>query len=179
VWDEVHNWVVEDFCSSFPPPAQAYGAVEGMQFIKNNTANNAIGGGSSSIDDDDDSKINNGSNINNTIHVGLPHDPALVSACHNWVSTLDAWHLSVLYSAVAETKSFFLGAAVLLGTHNCRSVQAACRVEEDLQIEAWGLVEGQHDYDILNCSIQLGTASCMARALRQATAGGGDDASRR
>ena len=31
----------------------------------------------------------------------------------------------------------------------------AARVEEEFNIECWGLVEGGHDYDRLNCSVQM------------------------
>lgn len=41
----------------------------------------------------------------------------------------------------------------------------ACRVEEELQISMWGLVEGGHDYDRLNCSIQLQSADIFAKTI--------------
>jgi len=42
---------------------------------------------------------------------------------------------------------------------------AACRVEEEFQISVWGLVEGGHDYDRLNCSIQLQSANLFAQTI--------------
>jgi ATP synthase F1 complex assembly factor 2 len=41
----------------------------------------------------------------------------------------------------------------------------AARVEEEFNIECWGLVEGGHDYDRLNCSIQMHAASFLARTV--------------
>jgi len=41
----------------------------------------------------------------------------------------------------------------------------AARVEEEFQIEAWGLVEGQHDYDRLNCSIQVRSSKLLAKCI--------------
>lgn len=41
----------------------------------------------------------------------------------------------------------------------------ASRVEEELQISIWGMVEGQHDYDRLNASIQLHSAHLFAKSI--------------
>ncbi|KAL7433827.1 hypothetical protein ACHAXM_003759 [Skeletonema potamos] len=106
---------------------------------------------------------------------GLPHPPLLVEKAKKWVSSLDAWTLTALYSACAESKSFFIGAAMIFeatqyAKGECRAmardpkwaVQAA-RVEEEFNIEMWGLVEGGHDYDRLNSSIQMHAASFVAQ----------------
>jgi ATP synthase F1 complex assembly factor 2 len=134
---------------------------------------------------------------------GLPHPPILVNKATKWVHSLDAWMLSALYSACAESKSFFIGAALIheamngsaggrgRGAHdesgtatttNTKEEEGgakkndaiirdgkwaveAARVEEEFNIECWGLVEGGHDYDRLNCSIQMHAASFLARTV--------------
>ena len=106
---------------------------------------------------------------------GLPHPPLLVEKAKKWVESLDAWTLTALYSACAESKSFFIGAAIIFeATQHAKgecqvttrdpkwAVQAA-RVEEEFNIEMWGLVEGGHDYDRLNSSIQMHAASLVAQ----------------
>jgi ATP synthase F1 complex assembly factor 2 len=106
---------------------------------------------------------------------GLPHPPLLVEKAAKYVSSLDAFTLASLYSACAESKSFFIGAAMVFeATQHARgeckkvardakwAVQAA-RVEEEFNIENWGLVEGGHDYDRLNSSIQMHAASFVAQ----------------
>ena len=106
---------------------------------------------------------------------GLPHPPLLVEKAKKWVESLDAWTLTALYSACAESKSFFIGAAMIFeatqhAKGECKvttrdpkwAVQAA-RVEEEFNIEMWGLVEGGHDYDRLNSSIQMHAASLVAQ----------------
>ena len=136
---------------------------------------------------------------------GLPHPPLLVRNAELWIKSLDAWTLTALYSACAESKSFFIGAALIHDALKSSSeststgggttfnnnnnynedgnndekektrndiairdgkwaVQAA-RVEEEFNIECWGLVEGNHDYDRLNCSIQMHAASFLARTV--------------
>ena len=124
---------------------------------------------------------------------GLPHPPILVERAREWVNSLDAWSLAALYSACAESKSFFIGAALIHDAIKARGnalsevegdeksigdvgnsgsivrdgkwAVGASRVEEEFNIECWGLVEGGHDYDRLNCSIQMHAASFLARTV--------------
>ncbi|KAL3793143.1 hypothetical protein HJC23_005645 [Cyclotella cryptica] len=106
---------------------------------------------------------------------GLPHPPILVEKAKNFVDSLDAWNLAALYSACAESKSFFIGAALIheaaervRGNESMRDAKwavLASRVEEEFNIEAWGLVEGGHDYDRLNASIQMHSAAFLAQAV--------------
>lgn len=44
---------------------------------------------------------------------GLPHPPLLTKRAKLWVGSLDAWTLAALYSACVESKSFFVGAALI------------------------------------------------------------------
>ena len=115
---------------------------------------------------------------------GLPHPPALLDGARRWVAGLDAWNLAALYSAAAESKSFFIGAALVHeagrgadaggdgggggsaeARRDGRWAARAARVEEEFNIECWGLVEGGHDYDRLNCSVQMHSASFLAQAV--------------
>ena len=109
---------------------------------------------------------------------GLPHPPELILRAKQWVDTLDAWHLTALHSVASDSKSFLVGMALVLSSydddddsaHNnpfrdvTRAV-AASRVEEEFQIGCWGLVEGGHDYDRLNCSVQIHAARFLTGSL--------------
>lgn len=111
---------------------------------------------------------------------GLPHPPALVDGARRWVDGLDAWTLAALYGAASESKSFFVAAALVHEAvrgaggdadggeedrRDGRWAARAARVEEEFNIECWGLVEGGHDYDRLNCSVQMHSASFLAQAV--------------
>eukprot|EP00970_Alexandrium_tamarense_P002831 scaffold391_cov189-Alexandrium_tamarense.AAC.22 len=118
---------------------------------------------------------------------GLPHPPVLVEKAQQWVDSLDAWRLASLYSACAESKSFFIGAALVFEAAqrvegheskvqtNAKWAVRAARVEEELNIETWGLVEGGHDYDRLNCSIQMHSASFLAQTVSDSVLWNVDD----
>jgi chaperone required for assembly of F1-ATPase len=114
---------------------------------------------------------------------GVPLTAQLQDKCRAWVHTLDAWHLTALHSATSEAKSCLVAWALLdqqqqevqnqnqeereqpqqttspFAKDLTKAIEAA-RVEEKFQISSWGLVEGQHDYDRLNCTMQLHAAIC-------------------
>lgn len=99
---------------------------------------------------------------------GLPHPPELLEKATEWTQSLDAWHLVALSSICSQAKSFFVAWAMLQPGSPMGEIQQATdasRVEEEFQISNWGLVEGGHDYDRLNCSIQLNSAKFFVDAI--------------
>jgi len=100
---------------------------------------------------------------------GLPHPDELVSDAEKFVSQLDVWHLTALSAIATETKSLLIAIAALqefAGMQDLKNIVNAGRVEEEFQIENWGLVEGGHDYDRLNSSISVGSARIMLDMLK-------------
>jgi ATP synthase F1 complex assembly factor 2 len=157
-------------------PACAMGEGEAISLSRRNSTNSNSNSSSTS---------SSSTTTTSNIYSGLPHPPILITAAQQWVQSLDAWTLTALYSACVESKSFFVGAALIhtamnntttnssnstatTNTDNIRdgtwAVNAA-RVEEEFNIECWGLVEGGHDYDRLNCSVQMVAASFMVRTV--------------
>ena len=115
-------------------------------------------------------------------NAGLPHPPALTKAAEEWTESLDAWRLVALHSICSQSKSFLVGYGMLdsmasaaggsdgegppaLPFAGISSAAEASRVEEECQISLWGMVEGGHDYDRLNCSIQLHSAHLFAKTI--------------
>mmetsp|Transcript_15920 Transcript_15920/g.17592 ORF Transcript_15920/g.17592 Transcript_15920/m.17592 type:complete len:403 (+) Transcript_15920:48-1256(+) len=125
---------------------------------------------------------------------GLPHPKSLTEAATRWTHSLDAWQLVALNSIASQAKSFLIAFSILEsnkinisqnkahtssnnnnnGNHyesvicpfpDMTQASEACRVEEEFQISNWGLVEGGHDYDRLNCSIQLQSANLFAKTI--------------
>lgn len=146
-WDPLHHWVRDTLLAQhYPatPMAQVYGIAESMVFLKqtHTTKDGAT-----------------------TTSVGLPHPPQLVQDCRVWLEGLDPWHATIAQLVLRETKSFVLGAAVVTRAASAEQVQTACRIEEENNISNWGLVEGQHDYDRLNSSIQLHAAAFATDCL--------------
>ena len=112
----------------------------------------------------------------------------------------DVWTLTAMQSVTMTAKSFLVGMAVVCGVHHryrlskggsdvgeganaspppfwedLSEAVLASRVEEEFQIDNWGLVEGGHDYDRLNCSIQIHSAVVMLESVYAAAAASDDN----
>jgi ATP synthase F1 complex assembly factor 2 len=115
--------------------------------------------------------ITNSPNPTTNLFGNLPHPEELVSFCNNYLHQLDIWHLTALHSIATETKSLLIALAALddgfSEMDDINYVINAGRVEEEFQIENWGLVEGGHDYDRLNASITIGAARLMLDMIRK------------
>jgi len=104
---------------------------------------------------------------------GLPHPEEFTEAAVRWTASLDAWQLVALNSIASQAKSFLIGFCMLESARSDNNspfpdiaqASEASRVEEEFQISVWGLVEGQHDYDRLNSSVQLHSASLFAKTI--------------
>jgi chaperone required for assembly of F1-ATPase len=113
-------------------------------------------------------------------------DTELLVAIQNWIASLDVWHLTALYILCKESKSLWIALTFLISnskysmtTSNDNSntniltsfqfttdqLYTATRVEEEYNIQQYGFVEGQHDYDQYNCSIQLRSIAIILQSL--------------
>jgi ATP synthase F1 complex assembly factor 2 len=153
-WEELHEWAQEQIGRGKHAPARAVGNDEGL--IMSRARKSKPG-------------------------AGLPHPEVLVEEAEAWVNSLDAWRLIAMQAVTVEAKSFLVGMAVVRGCDmdhridesmssppyveaGAEAVEAS-RVEEEFNIEQWGLVEGGHDYDRLNASIGIHSATFLVAAL--------------
>jgi len=153
-WEELHEWAQEQIGRGKHAPARAVGNDEGL--IMSRARKSKPG-------------------------AGLPHPEVLVEEAEAWVNSLDAWRLIAMQAVTVEAKSFLVGMAVVRGCDmdhridesmssppyveaGAEAVEAS-RVEEEFNIEQWGLVEGGHDYDRLNASISIHSATFLVAAL--------------
>lgn len=172
-WNDLHTWVAsrqdegkgKDSGGFGIQPAKAMGAGEGLIM----------------------SRIRKSSK-NGKKNAGLPHPEELLSQAEEFLKGLDGWSLTAMQAITIEAKSFLIGMAAIRGvlsisepgnvtcgpfaTDTTKIVKAS-RVEEEFQIENWGLVEGNHDYDRLNCSINVYAALLLVSSI--ATANSSDD----
>jgi ATP synthase F1 complex assembly factor 2 len=84
------------------------------------------------------------------------------------VHMLDPFSLACLQCMTMESKSIVLSMAHLLGHLNLDQLKEASRIEEEFQVEIWGVVEGGHDMDRLNNSVSLSSASTFFGLLSSA-----------
>ena len=93
-----------------------------------------------------------------TIMRKLQHPATSVVAIDAVVSSLSPWALASLQCATMECKSIVIALALLLKHLDVPAAEACARLEEDIQIEQWGLVEGGHDHDLARIRTQLSSA---------------------
>lgn len=111
----------------------------------------------------------------NKVMAGLPHPEALLKEARVFLESCTAWELAVMQMVTVEAKSFLVGMTVVKGITErdeqnpfrpeTNKAVVASRVEEEFQIDNWGLVEGGHDYDRLNCSINIHAASFLLQSI--------------
>ena len=66
----------------------------------------------------------------------------------------------------AASKSLVVAAAGLKGRLTVSEVAALARLEENAQMEEWGMVEAGHDVDVADMKTRVGAPVLMARLLR-------------
>ena len=79
------------------------------------------------------------------------------------VSQLDPMALAVLQSVTMECKSLVMALAYVFRQISMQQLKVVSRLEEEFQVEVWGVVEGGHDMDRLNNSIALAAADTLIR----------------
>lgn len=97
---------------------------------------------------------------------GAEQVPEVVRAAEKRLRSLDAFELTAVFNSSASSKSLLTGLALIRGVIDVDQAMAAARVEEDLQIEEWGLVEGGHDVDLADIRVRLSSPRVMINLLR-------------
>eukprot|EP00879_Flechtneria_rotunda_P016838 GHRR01017624.1.p2 GENE.GHRR01017624.1~~GHRR01017624.1.p2 ORF type:complete len:121 (-),score=50.89 GHRR01017624.1:425-787(-) len=78
---------------------------------------------------------------------------------------LDAWHLAAAEQLISASKSVVIAAALLHNRVTIGQAVAAARVEEDFQLEDWGMVEAGHDLDIADMQTRMGAPTVFIKLL--------------
>jgi ATP synthase F1 complex assembly factor 2 len=76
------------------------------------------------------------------------------------------WELTCAFALSAATKSLLIGLKTLRGGLSVDEAIAAARVEEETQIEEWGLVEGGHDLDQLDIRVKVAAPVMLMKLKR-------------
>ncbi|WIA17315.1 hypothetical protein OEZ85_014180 [Tetradesmus obliquus] len=96
---------------------------------------------------------------------GTQQDEATVAAVEAWLQGLSRWHLAAAEQLITASKSVVIAAALLYGRINVAQAVAAARIEEEYQLEDWGMVEAGHDLDIADTRSRLGAPAVFTRLL--------------
>jgi chaperone required for assembly of F1-ATPase len=77
--------------------------------------------------------------------------------------------LAVAYESlcVFRVQSLITALAIFKRHITAKEAMEICRLEEEFQINNWGLVEGGHDLDRVNCAVKLSSASFLLYLLEK------------
>ncbi|KAL4095568.1 hypothetical protein PRIC1_008942 [Phytophthora ramorum] len=95
----------------------------------------------------------------------LAHGQQLVENVREHLETLNDFELTAMRTLTKECKSLITALAVFKRHITAKEAMDICRLEEEFQINNWGLVEGGHDLDRVNCAVKLSSASFLLYLL--------------
>lgn len=82
----------------------------------------------------------------------------LVNAMECFLKKTDNWELTAIDAIAAAAKSITIAFAVFRGRLDVEEAIKLIRLEEDLQVDKWGLVEGGHDVDMADLRVHISSA---------------------
>lgn len=89
----------------------------------------------------------------------------VVKALEKALNSANNWQLAAVDALSASAKSLVVAMAVYRGRLGIEDAIQVIRLEEDFQIEDWGLVEGGHDVDLADLRCRVAAASVFLRLL--------------
>lgn len=96
----------------------------------------------------------------------LAHDHDLVANVRAYLVKLNNFELTAMRSLTKECKSLITALGVFKRHITAKEAKDISRLEEEFQINNWGLVEGGHDLDRVNCAVKLSSASVLLFLLQ-------------
>lgn len=93
---------------------------------------------------------------------GIAHKPCVDVTPLRRLLPSNKYQLAALQCATQECKSIVIGLALLNNKITMEEAETAARLEESVQIDRWGFVEGSHDYDVTRIKFRLASASLFA-----------------
>jgi hypothetical protein len=112
-----------------------------------------------------------------------PHAAVAAAPSPSWTSTwrlvpadaapgaltgLNSWQLAAVEQLTSAAKSLVVAAALARGRLSVEAAIQAARLEEDFQLEDWGMVEAGHDLDIVDTRTRVAAPMALLRLLGDA-----------
>ncbi|MED6202264.1 hypothetical protein PIB30_103611 [Stylosanthes scabra] len=91
----------------------------------------------------------------------------MVKAVKNLLKRSDDCELAAIDAIAAAAHSLVIAMAVVRDKLQIEEAIELIRLEEDFQVERWGLVEGGHDVDIADLRVQVSSAAVFLGLSRR------------
>ncbi|URE47982.1 hypothetical protein MUK42_14959 [Musa troglodytarum] len=88
-------------------------------------------------------------------------DDCLAKAIENVLKETNDFELAAIDAMAAAAHSLVIPLGILRGRLGIDEAIELIRLEEDLQVDRWGLVEGGHDVDIADLKVQISSATVL------------------
>lgn len=102
-----------------------------------------------------------------TSFFGGKQEDGLSKAVENLLKEADDCELASIDAIAAAAHSLIIAIALVCGRLQIEESIELIRLEEDLQIDRWGLVEGGHDLDIADLRVQISSAAVFLGLSRR------------
>lgn len=86
---------------------------------------------------------------------GGKQEDGLVTAVESLLKKIDDCELAAIDAIAASAHSLIIAIAMVHGKLEIEEAIELIRLEEDFQVDRWGLVEGGHDVDIADLRVQI------------------------
>ncbi|KAK8478510.1 hypothetical protein V6N13_043347 [Hibiscus sabdariffa] len=98
----------------------------------------------------------------------------LTMAAENLLKKTNDCELAAIDAIAAAAHSLVISLGIFRGKLQIEEATELIRLEEDLQVEKWGLVEGGHDIDIADLKVQIASAIVFLGLSRRSSFDWGD-----
>lgn len=102
-----------------------------------------------------------------TSFFGGKQEEGLVKAFENVLMKTDDYELAAIDAIAAAAHSLIIAVGMFRGKLTIEQAIELIRLEEDLQVDRWGLVEGGHDLDIADLRVQISSAAVFLGLTRK------------
>lgn len=102
-----------------------------------------------------------------TSFFGGKQEEGLVKAIENLLKKTDDCELATIDALASAAHSLIIAIGIYRGRLGIEQAIELIRLEEDLQVERWGLVEGGHDVDIADLRVQISSAAVFLGLTRK------------
>ncbi|CDP16642.1 unnamed protein product [Coffea canephora] len=98
---------------------------------------------------------------------GGKQQEGLVTAIEGLLKRTNDCELAAIDAIAAAAHSLVIAIGIFRGRLNIEEAIELIRLEEDLQVDSWGLVEGGHDVDIADLKVQVASAAVFLGLCRR------------
>ncbi|KAL3526349.1 hypothetical protein ACH5RR_011005 [Cinchona calisaya] len=98
---------------------------------------------------------------------GGKQEEGLVTAIEDLLKGTNDCELAAIDAIAAAAHSLVIAIGMFRGKLNIEEVIELIRLEEDFQVDSWGLVEGGHDVDIADLKVQVSAAAVFLGLSRK------------